>query len=243
MNHAWHRLHAGIVCLLIALGVMAVSAVGAQAAEEWLIEGASAPNNTPIHAKIHPLKGTLERHIVFLLSNGIEILCGALNTDDGLLIQNTLILILLLFSECHTYRLGVAAPKCDPINQPIDLRLLGHLILHGEPKKLTYILFEPDKTASFGVFEFDEEFCSLIENSELTGSFVMECLNEKLQTKEETGLDNCLQELVHHLIQQAPEKLFPSDVLKLGLLTVLIDGILDLLLSEPNEGRTWSGHV
>jgi hypothetical protein len=243
MNYASHGLRAFGLCLLVCLGLMAISASGAQAAEEWLIEGARAPENTPIHAAIHPLKVTLKKHIVFLIpALNLEILCSELASDDGLLIQNTLILILLLLKNCETIIKGVVSKGCKPA-EPIDLRLLGHLFLHGELKKLTYILFEPDKSTKFGGITYSEETCALPSENLLTGAFVAECLSEKLQTKEETGIDYCLEELVHHLIQQAPEKLFEKDILLYGIHPALIDGIFDLLLSGANEGKRWSGHV
>jgi hypothetical protein len=245
MAHAKHGFKRFGLSLLVVLALMAVTAAGAQAAEEWLIEGARAPNNTPIHAAIHPLKDTGKKHIVFLTTVGVtpvEILCSELVSDDGLLIQNTLILILLLFKKCETIIKGVVSAACKP-QEPIDMGLLGHLFLHGEePKKLTYILFEADEKKPIATFVFGEE-CSIGEKLALEGTFVAECLSEKLEKKEETGIDYCLQELVHHLIQQAPEKLFPLDVLKFGANTALIDGILDLLLSGANLGRPWSGHV
>lgn len=243
MTHALYRRSAFGVCLVAILGLMAVTATGAQAGEEWLIEGAAAPNQTPIHAAIHPLPVTLKKHIVFLVpALKLEVLCSDLTSDDGLLIQNTLILILLLFKTCESLVNGTSQPKCKPA-EPIDLSLLGHLFLHGELKKLTYILFESDKIGSpIGTITLPGT-CAIAETSNLTGTFVAECLSEKLETKEKTGIDYCLQEMAHHLIQQAPEKLFEKHMLKFGANQALIDGIIDLLLSGANEGRTWSGHV
>jgi len=243
-NEMTHVLRTLLACLSVGLVSLVVAAPGAQAAEEWLIEGARAPDHTPIHAGIHPLKLTGTKHIVFLFRVGltdVEVLCGELASDDGLLIQNTLILILLLLKKCVTIIKGVVSGACKP-QEVIDLKLLGHLFLHGEPKKLTYILFEKDEKGPIGTFLLGEE-CALGEKFDLEGSWVAECLSEKLQTKEETGIDYCLEELVHHLIQQAPEKLFEKDILLIGGNVVLIDGIFDLLLSGGNAGRPWSGHV
>jgi hypothetical protein len=243
MTYARRVLRTLGACLFAALGLMAMTATGAQAAEEWLIEGARAPDPTPIHAAIHPLKADLKKHVVFLIpAKKLEILCSELVSDDGLLIQNTLILILLLFKKCDTIQNGVVLKSCQ-LAEPLDIGLLGHLFLHGEPKKLTYILFEPDDKVlnRFGRFDFPEA-CALPDTN-LNGAFVAECLGEKLEKKEETGTDYCLEELVHHLIQQAPEELFPKDVLLYGVNPALFDGILDLLLSGANEGKRWSGHV
>jgi hypothetical protein len=243
MTHALYRRSALGMCLVAALGLMAVTATGAQAVEGWLVEGASALDRTPIHAAIHPLKATGKKHIVFLVpAQRLEILCSELFSDDGLLIQNTLLLIKLSLKGCETFSNEKAVPLCNPVGS-IDLIFLGHLFLHGELKKSTYILFEPDIWSEFGTIFFNES-CALAKTEPVTGSFVAECLNEKLQTNGETGLDNCLQELVHHLIQQAPEKLFEKDVLRIGGSQALIDGIFDFLLSgEKNKGKTWSGHV
>lgn len=228
------------LCLMAALGLMAFLASGAQA--EWLLEGKVITENTPFHGVIHPLeKEPKTKHLVLLVpAKEIEILCAKLVIDEGVLLSGASLaaLGLLLFSECETFQKKVLSKGCKP-KEPIDAKVIGKLILH---EKLNYILIEPDLTKNFTVIDFNEETCAL-PDTEVNGSVVVECMGEKLELKEVTGIDYCLEELVHHLITEASRKLFPADVLKYGANEAFLDGIVDLLLSGKDEGKKWSGHV
>lgn len=55
---------------------------------------------------------------------------------------------------------------------------------------------------------------------------------------------------MHHLIQEAPEKLFELegkagnfDGILFGSRTALLGGIADALLSAPNLSQTWAVHI
>ena len=251
MSNAKHGLRALGLCLLAALGLMAFAAAGAQA--EWLVEKVAIKEHIDFNGVIHPLKPEgKEKHAVLLVKDlNLEILCEELVVLDGLLFPNTVEgLAHLEYKKCKTFVSGAEKAGCKP-KEPILALVLFRLFLHEvEGKKLTYLLFEPDnKAVNFTIIEFNEETCALPSINEIHGTVVAECLNEKLEDKKLTGLDSCLEELVHHLIQEAleAEKLFPKDGLFYGEHVALLDGITDIFLinlpGQNVEGKKWSGHV
>ena len=253
MRHAKHGLGALGVCLVAALGLAGLGAASASAATEaWLIEGKAITEHTNIHAILRRLEPKKEgeetqKHLVLLIpSKELNILCEILTTDDGLLFPNTVEgLITLLITECKTEIKGKENKGCKPF-EPIVVETSFHLILHPTKEGSNYLLFEPDPQGkhpkTFTTLQFNEETCAL-PNAEITGSFVVEGLGENYELKEKTGIDYIATELVHHLITQAPAALFPEDVLKYGANEMRLDGVADVLLSGPNEGKKWSGHV
>jgi hypothetical protein len=76
---------------------------------------------------------------------------------------------------------------------------------------------------------------------------VAECLGEKYELmKDNPTQDYCLNELANHLITEAPKALFPADVLKYGANEALIDGVLNVFLTNAKGEKTgakFSGHI
>jgi hypothetical protein len=228
-----------------------------QAKTGWLLNHAFITETRAIHANVHPLKPeNKESHLVLLSTVGatntpVEILCEKLATDDGLVFANEKAegLIFLLFTKCETSLKKVKTPPCKPI-EPIEAKTKFHAILHTKGDKKTYILFEPhEKGRPLATIEFGEE-CSFGNRVLLTGDAVAECLNEIL-VKNTAPTDYCLDDLVHHLIQEAPAKLFELEEgtgkfheLAFGAHTASLDGIADVSLSgEADMGATWAVHI
>jgi hypothetical protein len=229
---------------LAALGLMAFYAASAQAVVGWLESGVLITENLPGHAVIHPLKATGIRHgELSVPAQNLKILCSELETLGGKLIANSSppsALGTLHFKNCETFQKEKLNKGCKPA-EPISAVVLGLLKL-DEENKLTYILIEPDNgAAAFTKIDFNEETCAL-PDTEIKGDVAAECLNEKLETMEEAAghPDFCLEEMVHHLIQEVSNhKLFPGQLLY-GANEATIAGILDVLLAT---GNPFSGHV
>ncbi len=254
MSHSKHGVRVLGLCLVAALGLMAFMAAAAQAQTGWLVNKAFITADANVHAVIHPLADG-KKHSVLLSTFGatntpVEILCETLETEGGKLINNASAegKIKLKFTKCETFLKAVKSAPCKP-KEPILASTKFHALLHTTGDKKTYLLFEPEVAGTpFTTIETSEE-CAFGLKTQITGELVAECLNEKLE-KNGAGTDYCLEDLVHHLIQEAPEKLFELigkpgsfDGLLFGTRTALLDGIADALLSAPNLGQTWAVHI
>ena len=147
----------------------------------------------------------------------------------------------LLYSTCETKVKGATSAGCKP-KEPIVAKGVIHLILHAG---LNYLLAAGKEGAAFATLDFNEELCTL-PDTKVSGSIVFECLSETLQTKVQTGTDECLKDLVTHLIQPAPTSLFngaeglPKDELLYGINPATLSGIAKAKLAT---GESWAGHV
>lgn len=260
MSHSKHGVRALGLCFLAALSLTAFMATAAHAATGWLVNKEFIKVATPIHAVIHPLADG-KKHAVLLSTFGatntaVEILCETLATEGGSLVASEKAegAITLNFSKCQTFlkKETTASAPCKPA-EPIVATTKFHAILHTKGvthDNKTYLLFEPSVAGkAFTTIKFGEE-CAIGLQSEVTGEYVAECLNEKLE-KNISTTDYCLEDLVHHLLQGAPTKLFQLegkaegvfDELKFGAREATLDGIADALLSAPNLGKTWAVHI
>ncbi len=254
MTDSKHRPKALGICLLAALGLLALLAASAQAQTGWLKNKVFITAATAAHAVAHPLADG-KKHVALLATFGatntpVEILCETLTTEGGSIVANEKAegKVKLKFTTCESFLNKVKSVACKP-KEPINVTAKFHAILHLKGDKKTYLLGEPEVAGSpFTTIETSEE-CAFGEKTSITGELVTECLNEKLE-KNTAGTDYCLEDLVHHLIQEAPEKLFELegkagsfDGLIFGARTALLDGIADLLLSAPNLGQTWAVHI
>jgi hypothetical protein len=273
MSYSKHGLRALGFGLLAALGLMAFMAASVQAQTGWLLNKAFITANKKIHAVIHPLPVDLKKHAVLDAEipaiGTIEKLCETLTTDDGLLFGTPAALaseaeglIVLLYTNCKTFVNKIEQAACKPV-EPIEVKVKFRAILHltnpivggkeGTHDSKTYLLFEPDEAGKPFVILKLPESCVLPEEVPVTGEVVAECLNEKLE-KNTALTDYCLQDFVHHLIQEAPHKLFTltgklpkeekwDELLYEGRLASLL-GIADVLLSEETDkGLTWGVHI
>jgi len=257
MSYTKNGLRALGVCLVAALGLMAFSAAAAQAQTGWLVNKAFITLTQKFNAKTHPLAVAGAKHFVLLgepLGAKTEILCEVLAVDDGLLFatESAEGLATLLFTECTTFLLEFGVFKeskaCKP-GEPIEAKAKFHAFLHlkkpnGETgDKKTYLLFQPDEAGKpFAKIKFPNEECVFNPEQEVAGTLVTECLNEKLE-KNTAGTDYCLEDLVHHLIQEAPgQKELFGDGLTFGGRPAKLDGTADVFLTEPSGG-TWAVHI
>lgn len=244
------------LCAMTTFALMA--SVGAtQASALWLESGTTIAANLEGNIKIVGLEPEKEggtagavHGTVEIPAKELELLCASAKAKDELLLTGTVLLKKTVeLTECKTFQKKKESTGCKP-SEPIVAKALEHLILHetvlnGEKEELlekgfTYVLIEPEEgKKQFTTVDFNEETCAL-PDTEATGTVVAECLGEKYELEVNTKVDYCLQELVNHLLTEAPRKLFTKDILKYGANEMFIKGVLNLFL---NTGNKWSGHV
>jgi hypothetical protein len=267
MSQSKQGLRALCLGLLAALGLMAFVAASAQAQTGWLLNKAFITQTKTIKAVVHPLADGKKHAVLETELPGVgkvEILCETLVTDDGLLFANEKAegLVTFLYTSCTTIINGVVRASCKP-PEPITVGAKFHAILHtvspivggkeGTHDNKTYLLFEPEEVGKPFLILNLGLLCPIGEELPITGEFVEECLNEKLE-KNTSLTDYCLEDLVHHLIQEAPHKLFTltgklpkeekwDELLVEGHPASLL-GISDVTLSEASDaGLTWGVHI
>jgi len=254
MSCSKHGVKALGLSLIAALGLMALSAAGAQGQTiGWLVNQAFINANQTIEAEIHPLKATapVEKHLVLdgtALGATVKILCENLVVDGGVLFGEVAnkeksegLATNLLFSNCQTFLEGKLSEECKPteaIKAPVKFRAILD-------NSLTYILFEPDEAGKpFATILFPNSLCLLKPSRIVSGSVVVECLTEDLKTMTEdpTHRDLCLTDLTNHLIKEAsPQSLFGTDGLTFAGNPANLLGIAKVFL--PGKANTWAVHI
>ncbi len=227
MTHARHRAVRLSLLLSALLGLMSFLTTLAYG-QEVKVLGAklAAPSETA--------SGSAHVEGNFLVpSQGLQILCANYTVQEGVIFNNGTAQGKGQASSCKTWVKGVENKGCKPI-EPISGSGKGKMILHNGK---VYLLGEPDASGTYGILKFNEETCALPPSTKITGTTVGECLTSSLTA------GNCTEELVTHLVQQAPEALFPGDTLKFGLNTVRIDGIAAVSMTGANKGCKWSGLI
>jgi hypothetical protein len=227
MSNPRHALKALGLCLLAALGLMAVSAAGAQADGHVYVNGVLLEKHIDWTAEI-------EKHSILLSTVGktntpIEILCELLTVDDGLILAGEVTGI-LLFSMCETYLNKVLSGACKPA-EPIEAKIKGLPILHNGHN---YLLLEPLEAGKpFTTISLGAE-CSIGEKFEVTGSIVLKDCN--------TLKDLAVEQEVH-LVEEALRSLFPSDGLNFGVKSATIDGSANITLLGEHAKLPWKALV
>jgi hypothetical protein len=160
-------------------------------------------------------------------SLSVEIGCGVLVGDDGLLFVGGESSVTLLFKKCRAFSM---VPKLEELIgctvADIVAKVAGTLIAHGGK---TYDLFENGGFA-FTTFSISGKGCALLEKIEVRGALVLEDTGKGLEVEAEK-----------HLLQQAPAALFPNYKLKVGVDELRLDGSTSLALSGKNLGMFWNG--
>jgi hypothetical protein len=219
---------------MAALGLMAVTAAGAQAKGDWRVNGVTTTGTIGVLGVVDPGSDFTLLSSFGASNTPIAILCKTLTTDDGLLFVGGGSLATLLFTACETFLKSPPelSKPCKPA-EPIVAKVKDLLILHNGK---TYDLFSPDEGTTFATIKLGEE-CAAGENVPVTGSLVAQCLwnNGGVTTI------GCEHEEVSHLIEQAPAALFPSDTLSFGTHAASLDGAANLHLGAPNVNALWSG--
>ncbi len=218
--------------LMFVAALCAVACIASSASANWRILGADIAANKAISAETHedfrflvPSLGA-DFLCLTLASQGLNILPGNATLAD--LLGN------LLFSNCTTKINGVANPKCNPINQPIVLKVKGRVVLIMTVAGLkNLILLEPEETGgSLARFEFGEE-CAAFTTTDLFGKILLENLTLALEPGDVSTEER------HHLLKQQARA---EDVLTFGKRAASLDGVMKWWLTNELS-EPWSGIV
>ncbi len=225
MSHATCGLKALGLSFLVALSLMAFAASGAQAVAEMKVSGSKLVTNETLEGvAVSPYLATIP-------GQKLEIHCKTVNTHWIWLSGDWWFERQHLLSGCETLQNGKAVVACNPINQPVVFSAIALPILHNN---VTYLLMEPEAGGVFGTMQFNSETCALAEDTEITGSYVLECLTAG-------GVSgNCNEELATHNVRPASTALFSKDALSFGENPMTITGTEAVKMSGANEGLKWS---
>jgi hypothetical protein len=214
------------VCIVSALGPMALIATGAQATAEWKIKGTTLKTT-------ESFKGFAEAPFVFEMQLGgkpphsMQIKCNTLGFDSGTLFGSSEGVNAgtgsgtALLTECKAFIDLTEAPGCSP-KEPMSLgvRLLQVLI---EAK--THWEFEPLSAGSFGIVHLNEA-CVLGSEFSVTGGILFECLKTPCET-----------ESSQHIISTT------GNSMKFGKYPMTLSGSINLKLNGEHSAEEWSGIV
>lgn len=216
------------LCLIAALGLMAFIAAPAQAKGHWFV----------LKEKVEVLlKETMEftatkdvMPTLLFIALGVEVLCQQFTVEDGLLFPEGGSLAVIFFNECDVLTtVGLKAVPCTV--DPVTAKIKDLLILH---EKKTYDLIEADKPGEpIAVIKFLGKECALPAEVKITGSLVIQDCNA-------SNHDLAIH-AIEHLVEEAPEKLFPSDGLFFGEQALRLDGSAWVSLIGKHKGLLWGG--
>jgi len=221
MKHAKHLLAAVIPCVVASLCLLAMAAPAAQAEGNWKIEGKNLTEKVEIEGEID--KGPYS----FLLPDlGFSLVFESFSIDNGVLSTEGKGTAELLFTKGKVIeeKSGKEVTSCKPGN--LTFKVKSTLFLHGGK---TYDLLQPAEGTVLTVTTY-EEGCVLGAENFVTGAIVLEDAGGGFEA-----------EAVKHLVQQAPDALFPGLTMKFGTHPVHLDGSWWMALKGKNSGKKWSG--
>lgn len=219
------------VCGLV-LGLMAISASGAQAGK-WMVNKANV-GATELKAEagieIEALPGTSEKHLVLLTTSGankVELLCGVVNNASVIFVGNK-IKGNVNINSCTTNINGKPEKNCDPLNQPIKAAGEAEAVLH-EGK--AYAKAEGEGGV-FATLKFNEETCLALSPSiKITGVGWLEDCNNEFEVEKTT-----------HLLQEGKVPAEKLGGLFFGSNKAVIHGsIVVSFVDAAHKGLTFSG--
>ncbi len=208
------------------LGLMGLMAVGASAG--WLIEGSYISLHEPVAVSAHQ-EGNL-----LVAEQELEILCATVESENFRLWVVGTASGSVEFSECKTWQNGKEQPGCSPQNEPIVAGANANPVLHSS---VNYVHIEPFGSGAFTTVQFNPAKCALVEDSEITGSLVIECLTAKL------AASDCKNSEAVHNLRAAPSQALFKAGLSFGENQAVLDGVVAVELAGENSGAAWAGHI
>lgn len=206
--------------LLMALCLCAFAASSARAEGEWRINGAKLTGEEALAGLV---TDTVE-HLFLLPSLSLAIHCKVELWVGVVLLASGESRGTHRYDQCRSTIGGKEQSSCNPTS--IEFKFRSLLFLHN---KKTYFLFEPLEGSSFGEIKFPE-ICAFAEAGEVSGSYVMECVEPA----------SCETEVVVRQMVLAGAALFPSDVMEMGGSALTMDGRELTELFGANIGKAWS---
>jgi hypothetical protein len=212
------------LCLLTAIGMLAITAGDAQAKGDWRIDGVNIAANAGV-------TGEKDTHFwleTTFMGSTLRFLCKKLVVKEGLLFTSGSALAILELTECETLVDGMVSAACKP-KEPIVSKVKGLLVKDPLTSMGSYLLLEPDEGAVFTTLKFDPALCTLPAFN-VEGAFVLEDCSVPFSN-----------EAIKHLMQPVQANLFPGDTLKIGGVASKIGGSWWQFLNGINSGKKWSG--
>jgi len=221
------------VCGLV-LGMMAISASGAQAGK-WMVAGSNVAGELTVGAAVE-----LEGGSATLLStsggNAIAITCTTATVTSAVVTVGT-ITGTVNFSGCTTKINGTLQASCEPKNQPVATGGTITAVLHSGvayAKALgteTKILKEGKEETVFVFATFKFSCVSLPSTVKVTGTGWLEDCNNEFET-----------EKVTHLVQEAMVPALALGGLLFGANAAEIDGSANVAFNDAtHKGLKFSG--
>ena len=233
MGHTRHGLKALGLCLIAALGLIALSATAAQAAG-FDIEGTAITAEKDVTAESDSTS-----YILLVPKSNLETLCKVFELDFGKIFPDGKTLAELLYKECDVLEHLSPLNKLPCWVQDNVKKILNEIHIKVEDKLIehkgkVYDLFFPHGGGTtFVTLEFTGAECPLpLAAVPITGSVVAE---------ECTGTKDLKVKKVSQLIQEAAAGLFPSDGLFFGKNPATLIGSVILKLGGAEAGKEWNG--
>ena len=231
MSNAKRGLKALGLSLMTAMGLMAFTAVSAQAVT-WDINGAEIKANETATGKLKSGQTAL----LLVPKLNVIIHCTGFTVNEGTIRTDNTAHVKLKYTGCETLINNVAAPLCHPEILEVSAKILP--ILHPDKGKV-YLLVEPLTAGQpFTTIHLLEDICALPPLVTVTGSVVFECENAA-----GTAQQDCKTEGTPQLIRPAPPTLFETDKLQYGLNTAEIHGKAEISLSGANVGKPFNALI
>jgi len=234
MVHARHSLKALGVCLMAALGLMTVMAVGAQAAT-WLESGVTIVTLLAIESEKDSAIYIL--HSELTGGTSIRIECTNLALTEGNLHANGTATGTLGFTGCTTKINGVTSTACAP-KEPISAKVKVEQYLHtpsGGTAEHLFLFSPADGTLKLTVVKLDKNGseCSVGPNFEVSGHFIFkDCENKALVDQ--------VKHLIEPIVGTGKDLVGHENSIKFGKFPVTLLGSVWVKLQS---GNAWAGHV
>lgn len=219
------------LALLAAMGLMAFTAVSAQAVT-WDINGSEIKAHETFTAQVK----SGETILLLIPSKNAVFHCTSIDVEEGLIYNSDppKAHVGFLLLGCETLIKGVKSPGCAPEILLVRATLLP--ILHSGK---IYLLAEPLTGGQpFTTYHFNEATCALPPLPTITGSVVFECENAGTGAQQD-----CKIGAVAQLLRPAPPELFPSDKILYGLSAAETHSKMEVKLSGANAGKTFNALI
>lgn len=210
--------------LIAAIGLLAISAAGAQAEGEWKIGGKTLPE---LKIEEENVNASLDGTFTYTVPNlNLEIKCLKMDSLKSRLLLKGAGDLSLLFLEC-TFFAGKSQEEVKACKvKDVSVSMSDSIVLHAGK---TYLLFKPlEGKTTFLTYTLEGEECAIAGTSHAVGgSFAVDLESEKATQTLKLG--------------NAAADALLGDEAKLATSKVSLAGTLLLSLSGAQAGKAWGG--
>ena len=229
MSNAKRGLKALGLSLMAAMGLMAFTAVSAQAFN-WDINGAEIKTLETATGKLKSGQTAL----LLVPAQSLVIHCTGFTVNEGALELDNTAHVKLTYTGCTTKVKGSENVGCKPEILPVSAKILP--FLHSSK---VYLLVEPLTAGQpFTTIHYNEDTCALPPLVSVSGSVVFECENAA-----NGGQKDCKEAASPQLVRPAPPALFEIDKLQYGLNPAEIHGRAEIALTGVNANKPFNALI